>query len=46
MATTKTMEDGEVRKLVKWPSGRRNGGARRWKKRWLIVKAAPRKKSA
>ncbi len=32
-----------VRKLVKWPTKRRKGGSRVWKKKWVTkVKAEPK----
>lgn len=27
----------EVRKLVKWPTGKRKCGSRKWKKKWVKV---------
>ncbi len=40
MATEKTMENGEVRRLVKWPTKKRKGDSRKWKHKWVVVKRA------
>ncbi|MGH7244660.1 MAG: hypothetical protein ACREJD_14705 [Phycisphaerales bacterium] len=37
MANVKTMENGEVRKLIKWRTGARKGTNPVWRKKWVIV---------
>jgi len=39
MSNLKTMENGEVRKLIKWRTGARNGTNAVWRKKWVIVPA-------
>lgn len=39
MANLKTMENGEVRKQIKWRTGARNGTNAVWRKKWVIVPA-------
>lgn len=33
-----------VRKKIKWPTGRRKGGSRVWKTRWVTVHVPPKGK--
>ncbi len=39
MATLKTMENGEVRRLVKWKTNSLRGKHHVWRKKWVIVPA-------
>lgn len=40
MAQERTMENGEVRRLVRWATGKRKGAGRKWKHKWVVVKRA------
>lgn len=44
MSVTRTLENGEVRKLVKFPTGKRNTGTRKWKHKWVVIRHAPASK--
>lgn len=43
MAELRTMENGEVRKLIKWRTGARKGTNPVWRKKWVIVSAVKNK---
>jgi len=43
MAVERTMENGEVRRLVKWATTKRKSGSRKWKHRWVVIKRAPKR---
>lgn len=44
MSTIKTMENGEVRKLVRFPTKRRRTGSRSWRHKWVVVRSAKKSK--
>lgn len=37
MSKVRTLENGEVRKLVKFRMGRRKGKSPMWKSKWVVV---------
>ncbi len=42
MATEKTMENGEVRRKVRWATTKRKSGSRKWITKWVVIKRAPK----
>ena len=42
MATERTLENGEVRRKVRWSTNKRKSGSRKWKTKWVVVKRAPK----
>ncbi len=41
MAQEIKLENGEVRRKVKWATRKRKGASRKWKTKWVIVRQAP-----
>lgn len=44
MSVTRTLENGEVRKLIRFATGKRKTASRKWKHKWVVIRHAPNPK--